>query len=275
MKKTSAGKALCLAFAMLWALMTIFPLAITFLSSMKNNVEINMGMFALPTVWRTENYAEAIYAAGVLRAIVNSLFLSICSTVLLSVVGMMVSYVLSRKKHFFVKPLYVLFMLGVMVPVHCTIIPISVLAGALRAKNSYPFLMMVYVAFNIAQSVFLFTGFMDGISREIDEAARIDGCGDFRLLGRILFPLCVPVLSTEAIFMLTYCYGELIFSLTLLSDVDKYTISRALLSFSGNHTISYGPIFASIILAVLPMMIIYVLFHEKVQAGMMAGAIKG
>lgn len=273
--KKGLGRTLAYVFAVGWAAITIFPLAITFLSSVKNNVEINQGMFSLPAVWRFENYQQALIDAGVGRAIGNSIFLSIGSTVLLTVVGMLVSYVLSRKKFRYVKPLYALFMLGVMVPVHCTIIPISVLAGTLQAKNSYAFLIMIYVAFNIAQAVFLFTGYMNGISPEIDEAARIDGCGDMRLLFGILLPMCAPIISTEAIFMLTYCYGELIFSLTLLSDEAKYTISRALLSFSGNHTISYGPIFASIILAVLPMMLIYILFHEKVQAGMMAGAVKG
>ena len=76
-------------------------------------------------------------------------------------------------------------------------------------------------------------------------------------------------------FIFTFCYGELVFALTLLSEEKKYTMSRAILSFTGNHSVEYGPIFACIIIAVLPMMVFYILFHEKVQAGMMAGAVKG
>ncbi|MEA4888454.1 MAG: carbohydrate ABC transporter permease [Clostridiaceae bacterium] len=273
--KVSVCRLLLYFFSFFWALMTIFPLLLTFLSSMKNNVEINLGMFNLPRTWRFENYVEAVRSANIVRAVGNSIFLSVMATLLLTVIGIMVSYVLSRKKFVFIKPMYSLFMVGIMVPVHCAIIPISTLAGSLHAKNQYWFLILVYVAFNISQAVFLYTGFINGINKEIDEAALIDGCDDFKLLSRIMLPMCKPIISTEAIFMLTYCYGELIFALTLLSDADKYTMSRALLSFTGNHSISYGPIFASIIIAVLPMVVLYITFHEKVQAGMMAGAVKG
>lgn len=273
--KLGAAGILAYIFAFFWAFMTIFPLFITFLSSMKNNVEINTGMFSLPKVWRFENYAEALMVAHIGRAVLNSIYVSIASAILVTVVGIMVSYVLSRKRFIFVKPMYTMFMFGIMVPVHCTIIPISTIAGSLQAKNQYWFLILVYVAFNISQAIFLYTGFINGIGREIDEAALIDGCGDLRLLSGIILPMCKPIIFTEAIFMLTFCYGELIFALTLLSDEKKYTMSRALLSFTGNHSISYGPIFASIIIAVLPMIILYIIFHERVQAGMMAGAVKG
>lgn len=275
-KRLRIGRLAAYLFGFFWAFMTIFPLLITFLSSMKDNIEINMGMFQLPTVWRFQNYLDAWNDAHIGRAVGNSIFLSVGTTLLVTFVGILGSHVLARKQKWKVtRYLYSMFLVGVMVPIHCTIIPISTLAGRMQAKNEFWFLILVYSAFNLAQAIFLFTGFISNIDREMDEAAYMDGCGDFRLLYKIILPLCKPIISTEAIFIFTFCYGELVFALTLLSEEKKYTMSRAILSFTGNHSVEYGPIFACIIIAVLPMMVFYILFHEKVQAGMMAGAVKG
>lgn len=261
--------------AAIWGFITIFPLFVTFLSSLKDNQEINMGMFKLPGKWLWSNYVSAFQGAHIGKAVLNSIFLGITSTVIVTIVGMLAAYILSRKK-FRLKPLiYSLFLIGVMVPVHCTIIPISSLATQVGGKNSYWFLILVYVAFNLSQAIFLFTGYLNEVSRELDEAAIIDGCNDLQLLGFVLTPVSIPIISTEAILAFIFGYGELIFAMVLLSDESKYTISRAMLSFSGGYQQELGPIFASIIVAVLPMIILYILFHEKVQSGMLSGAVKG
>ena len=138
------------------------------------------------------------------------------------------------------------FMVGVMIPVHCTIVPISSIASSLGAKDSYWFLVLVYIAFNLAQAVYLYIGFIQGIDKELDEAAIIDGCNDVSLLTKILMPICKPIIATEAIFVFIYGYGELIFSLILLSKPEKYTASRAMLNFTGEHSTDMGPQFALI-----------------------------
>lgn len=159
---------------------------------------------------------------------------------------MMAAYILARKRLFFVKQLYLFFMVGVMIPVHCTIVPISSIASSLGAKDSYWFLVLVYIAFNLAQAVYLYIGFIQGIDKELDEAAIIDGCNDVSLLTKILTPICKPIIATETIFVFIYGYGELIFSLILLSKPEKYTVSRAMLNFTGEHSTDMGPQFAFI-----------------------------
>lgn len=234
-----------------------------------------MGLFKMPEIWRVENYVKAANGANALGSIGNSLFLAVATTILVSVVGMMAAYILARKKLFFVKPIYMLFMVGVMVPVHCTLVPISGIATALNAKDAYWFIILVYSAFNLAQAVFLYTGFIEGIDRELDEAAIIDGCNDVNLLTRVLLPVCKPILATEAIFVFIYGYSELIFSLVLLSKPEKYTVSRAMLGFTGSHSTDMGPQFAFVVMAVIPTVVIYILFHEKVESGILSGAVKG
>ena len=137
----------------------------------------------------------------------------------------MAAYILARKNFKILSVIKVLFLFGVMVPIHCTIIPINNLATALNAKNQYYFLLFVYSAFQLAQAVFLFTGYLQGVSRDLDEAAIIDGANDWILLFKILIPISKPIMSTVAVLSFVYCYGELMFSMTLLTDVKK--IGRA------------------------------------------------
>lgn len=275
MSKRKAGTLFLYLIALLWGFITIFPLVITFFSSLKDNEGINLSMFSLPTEWLWSNYADAFSKAHMGRAVINSIYVGVMTTLLVTVVGMLAAYILSRKQFKLRGAVYVLFLVGVMVPVHSAIIPISSLGTAIGGRNTFWFLILVYGAFNLSQGIFLYTGFLDGIERELDEAAVIDGCGDFQLLFKVLLPLSKPIIATEAILAFIYGYGELIFSMILLNDETKYTISRAMLTFQGGYQLQLGPIFASIIIAVLPMIIIYVLFHERVQAGMLAGAVKG
>mgnify|MGYP002582947577 CR=1 FL=1 len=137
-----------------------------------------------------------------------------------------------------------------MIPVHCTIVPISSIASSMGAKNSYWFLVLVYTAFNLLDFDRLERqsfGFIQGIDRELDEAAIIDGCNDVFLLTKILAPICKPIIATETIFVFIYGYGELIFSLILLSKPEKYTVSRAMLNFTGEHSTDMEQQFAFIV----------------------------
>ena len=261
--------------ALIWGAITLLPLVVTVLSSFKNNTEIYNGTFTLPEVWRVENYARAADVANALVSIRNSLLLAVGTVILVSIIGMMSAYILSRKRLFFIKPISILFMLGIMIPIHCTIIPISSMATQFNTKNSYFFLLLIYVTFNLAQAIFIYNGFLNGVDRELDEAAIIDGCSDVSLLLRILVPVCKPALATQAIFVFVYAYGELIFSLTLISDYAKFTVARSLLAFTGEHATTLGPQFAFMVMAMIPTVILYLVFHEQVESGMLSGAVKG
>lgn len=276
MKTRSWKKFVLYTIAIIWLLATIIPLLYVFISSFKTNDEMYRSALNLPIHWKIENYAVANELGHSIRSIGNSLLVAISTTVIEVIVAMMAAYAISRKRHiFFARHAYMLFVIGVMVPIHSTLIPISSMAADWGLKNNFAYLVLVYVCFNLAQGIFLFTGFLDSVSREIDEAAIIDGCSDFRLLRSILLPVCKPIIATEAIFSFIYAYGELVFSLTLISDPAKYTVPRAMLSFWGEFSAQMGPQYAFIILSVIPVIIVYVLFHNQIQSGVMSGAVKG
>ena len=276
MKRRSWKKLILYAIAGVWLLATIIPLLYVFISSFKTNDEMYRSALNLPIHWKIENYVVANELGHSFRSIGNSLLVALSTTVIEVIVAMMAAYAISRKRHiFFARHAYMLFVVGVMVPIHSTLIPISSMAASWGLKNNFAYLVLVYVCFNLAQGIFLFTGFLDAVSREIDEAAIIDGCSDFRLLRSVLLPICKPIIATEAIFSFIYAYGELVFSLTLISDPAKYTVPRAMLSFWGEFSAQMGPQYAFIILSVIPVIIIYVLFHNQIQSGVMSGAVKG
>lgn len=261
--------------ALVWAVITIYPLFVTILSSLKDNEEIFGRMFSLPTriVWK--NYYDSLFGANIILGIANSMFLAIITTIIVLVFSVLASYILSREKHVLINLIYYLFIVGVMLPIHTTIIPISKTAASLGGTNTFWFLLLVYSAFQLPQAIFLITGYMKGVSKELDESAKIDGCNRLSTLFLIIVPVCTPILSTVAILVFVYGYSELIFSIILLHSPHKYPISRALMYFTGDFSVRMGPVFSSIVVAVIPMIIIYLLFHERVQRGMLAGAIKG
>ena len=274
-KDTSVFNKFLFYFAVFWSIITIMPLFTTLLSSFKSNNEIFSNMLSLPQVWLFQNYYDALFGANILRSVINSMILGLGTAVAAVLISLLAAYVFSRKTHFFVKPLYFLFLAGLLLPVHTALIPLSKLAAGFRLINSYPYMIAVYTAFMLPQSIFLATGYLNGIPREMDEAAVIDGCGMFGVFRHVLFPMSTPIISTIAILSFVYGYSELIFSIIFLTDRNLFPVSRGLMFFTGERITRMGPVFAAIIIAVIPMIILYLIFHEKVQKGMVVGAIKG
>jgi raffinose/stachyose/melibiose transport system permease protein len=273
--KRRGNSAAVYVFSVFWSVVTILPLLTTALSSFKSNAEIFSNMLALPQKWLFENYHSALFGANIFKGIINSMILGLGTALLVVMVSLLASYVFSRKTHFFVKPLYLLFLTGLMLPVHTAIIPLSKIAAGLRLIDSYWYLIPVYAAFQLPQAIFLATGYINGISRELDEAATIDGCNMFSVLYHIFVPISAPIISTITVLSFVYGYSELVFSIILLTDKNKFPVSRALMFFTGERVTRMGPVFAAIIIAVIPMVVLYLIFHEKVQKGMVAGAVKG
>lgn len=268
-------RTLTYAFANIWALATLVPLVTTFLSSLKSNADIFGGSLLLPSQWLFSNYAEAIVDANILNSVLNSLILGLGTTVLVLIVSLHAGFILARQRYWFIKPVYVFFLFGLLLPVHATIIPISKVAVSLNGTDNYLFLILVYTAFQLPQAIFLVTGYIGSISRELDESATIDGCRTPGILYRIIMPISTPIISTVAILSFIYGYSELVFSVILINNKALFPVSRALMFFTGTRVTRMGPVFASIIIAVMPMIVLYIFFHERVQKGMVAGSVKG
>lgn len=261
--------------AVMWSIMTLYPLIWTFLSSLKTNNEIFGKPFNLPTIFHFEYYMDALVKANMAQCLFNSLIITSATTFLVVAISSMAAYVLARFTFKWINYIYLYFIAGVIVPIHSCLVPLVRMISAVNGQNNYPIIILLYTAFNLPVAVFLITGFMKGIPKELDEAATIDGCGPFSLLFKILLPVASPILATAAILTFLFTYNELIFAVLFISKRSLYTISLGLLSFIGFRAINYGPTFAGVIIAVIPMIVIYTLFQERVEKGLSAGAVKG
>ncbi len=266
-----------LVFACFWALFTLYPFIVAVFSSLKDNDGIFSNMLAAPTspVWG--NYANALFSARIDRSIFNSLIVSSMSTVGILLFSSMVSFVLSRTDFKLNKAVFMLFLMGIVLPVYATLIPLVKMITKIpfMKSNSFFTLALIYIAINLPTSIFIITGFMRGISKELDEAATIDGCSVPALFFHILLPITMPAIATAGILAFLRCYNEMTFALVFLSERAKYTISLGMLYFSGDKSVEMGPLFAAIVLATIPMVVVYMLFQEQIQSGMVAGAVKG
>lgn len=274
MKKHKSGTIVMYVFLFAMTLMFAMPMVFTLLSSVKTKVEIFADPFALPQIWKFSNYAEAWKGANMSRYFLNSLLQAGSTVIISAVVASMASYVLARFDFKFNKFLVVFFMLGMMVPMHTVLVPVAYLIGAMNLKNNIPALILIYVAFNLPFSIMVTTNFMKGINKSLEEAALIDGATYGQVFRKVVLPLSVPALSTISIFNFLGAWNNILFPLLFINNKNLKPISLGLLNFNGERGSDYGPLMAAIVITVTVPLVLYLLFQEKVEGGLAAGAVK-
>ena len=261
MKKNKTGTICLYAAAILWTICCLFPLAFSALSSFKNTTQILSRPFALPEQISFENYLYAIEHAQILRAVWNSIVYAFLATAIILLVSLLAAYALTRLR-FRLAPAFSLFYVaGITLPIYAALVPLSQIMSTLHLRDTVIGLVLVYVA--------------RSISRELDEAARIDGCTTGGILFRIIMPLMKPAATSAAIITFLRIYNDLILAILFLSDKKLQTVSIALLSFKSESYVDYGGSFAGILLSILPLVVLYILFQNKIIGGMTDGAVKG
>jgi raffinose/stachyose/melibiose transport system permease protein len=256
-----------------FAFLSMIPFLWLLISSFKSNDEIYGKPFALPSVFQFENYITAWNKAHIGQNLTNSLTISVTAVIIMLLFASMAAYVLTRvtPNLFF----YTYFTLGIMIPVHTVLIPTFILMKNFGLYNTMYGLIILYAASNLSLAVFILTGFMKSIPREIEEAAILDGCSLTRIFFSIILPLSTPGLATVGILTFLNCWNEYLFAYVLISNPNIKTITQGIYALQGAYNTNYGPLTAALVIAILPVLIVYVIFQEQVIAGMTAGAVKG
>lgn len=166
-------------------------------------------------------------------------------------------------------------MLGLTVPIHAAILPVFIILRNLKMTDSYQSLILPYSAFAMAMAIMISSSFIEGIPKELEEAACIDGCNVYGIFGRIILPLMKPALATISIFVFLQAWNELMFAVIFISDSKYRTLSVGIQTLSGSYTTSWGPIGAALVIATFPTLILYSLMSNKIQESLVMGAIKG
>lgn len=273
-KKFSIQKVVMYVLLILTAAIFAAPMIFTLLSSIKTKVEIFANPFALPEIPQWSNYVEAWTNADMSKYFINSIIQAGATVIVLAIVSSMAAFVLSRFQFKWSKGMLLFFMVGMMVPVHTVLVPVSYIIGALNLKNNVVALVMIYVAFNLPFSILVVTNFMKGVNKSLEEAALIDGASYFQIYRYVMLPMTVPALSTISIFNFLGAWNNILFPLLFINDKKLKPIALGLLNFNGERGSDYGPLMAAIVITVAVPLVIYLLFQEKVEGGLAAGAVK-
>lgn len=260
-----------------FSLSCLFPLIWMLYSSLKEKRVFNADIMGLPNNPTLVNYIRILNNQDyhLAEAMLNSLRTTFFSILLIVLFSFVIGYILSRVRFKMNRPLYVLFLMGMLIPVHSLLVPIYVVFRSLNLNDKWFTLILPYVSFGLPIGIFLVEGFVKSIPISLEEAAAIDGSSFSYTLWNIILPICRPILTTVAIVQVFSCWNEFSFALVLMKDVKLQTVPLALTQFKGQFASDYPKQMASMLLTMAPIVILYFIFSREIIKGMVAGAVKG
>lgn len=264
------------AFIALWAVMVVFPLLWTVVSSFKSDREIFASTWKLPSTWHWDNFSRAWQQSNIGGYFLNSVIVVCSGVVLTLLLSSAVAYVLARFEFPGNRVLYYLFVGGMVFPGFLALVPLFFVVQNLGLLNTYLGLILVYAAHGMSFSVFFLTAFFRTQSRELAEAALVDGCTHWGVLFRIMLPLARPGLVSIGIFQFLGMWNEYLLPLVLNTDEKHYLVTQGLANIAvtqGYHS-DWSGLFAGLTISMLPVLVVYLAFHRQISAGMTAGALK-
>lgn len=262
----------------IFSLTCIFPLVWMLYSSLKEKRAFNADIIGFPKEPTIANYKRILentdYHLG--SSMFNSFRTTLLSVALIVMLGFIVGYILARIKFKMNRVLYIMFLMGMLIPVHSLLVPIYVVFKNCGLTNKWFTLVIPYVAFGLPVAIFLVEGFVKGIPVALEEAAAIDGSSFTRTLFQIIMPICRPIMTTIAIIQVFSCWNEFSFALILINKSRKlWTVPLAMTQFTGQFSSDYPKIMAAMLLTMSPIVVLYFCFSKQIIKGMVAGAVKG
>jgi raffinose/stachyose/melibiose transport system permease protein len=258
------------------AVCQIYPLIWLFLFSLKTNKEVfGMSPFALPQNPQWGNYAKAWVEGHIGSYFFNSVMYTVISVILTIILASFVTFAITRMSWKLSRLVLGLFMAGYMIPLHSTLIPLFKFFKTLNLIDNPASIIISYTAFNLPITIMILSGFYKALPREIEEAAVMDGCSIHRIFFQITLPMTVPVLSTTAIINMIYNWNEFVFVNTFLSSDQWKTLTVGVNNFVGQYLTDWGPIGATLVISIVPILIAFLLLSDRIVEGIAAGSVKG
>ena len=274
-KKALAWKIVIYIFLVLMAFLYLAPLVWMFFVSLKTNTEIYKSPFALPEEIQLGNFIFAWTAGKLGIATLNSAIVCVTALILNIIIGCMASFALGRLRFKMSGAVMTYFLIGMMIPIHCILIPLFKTFSNMHLYNSLLGLIIPYTVVSLPTTIFIMTGFFKNMPNEMFEAACIDGCSIYKIFTSIALPLSKTGIFVTALMAFVGNWNELLLAMVFISDDAKKTLPVALSKFVGPYNTNYTQMFAAIIIAILPTIIVYCCFSNQIVDGLTAGAVKG
>jgi len=258
----------------------VYPVFMILINSLKKESAISTGTaFELPTAESfagLDNYVDAIASKGFLTAFGYTLLITITSVVLILVCCSMCAWFITRVKAWYSKVLYFLFVFSMVVPFQMLMFTLSATANKLHLDTPYT-ICIIYLGFGAGLAVFMFTGFMKSVPIEVEEAAMIDGCNPLQTFFLVVLPILKPTLISVGILETMWLWNDYLLPYLVLDRTKDYmTIPILIQYFRGSFgRVEMGPMMASIMLNIIPIIIVYLACQKYIIKGVAAGAVKG
>lgn len=274
-RKRGWGRPLGYLLLVLVAFVFLYPVMLMILTSFKSTPEIFRNPFGLPEEFGVSGFAAVWQRASFGLYLRNSLLITGCSAALLLLTAAPAAYALARYSFRLRAALFLFFLAGIMIPIRLGILPLYLLMRDLGLLDTPFSLILTYTASGMPMSVFLLSVFFRHLPRELEDAARIDGGSEQQIFWRIMLPLVRPGLATVVIVNVVPWWNDFFFPLLFLQSDTWKTIPLGMQIFFGQHLIDWSLVFSGMLLASLPLLIIYLLMSRQFIAGLTAGAVKG
>lgn len=263
------------------AALTLFPMYIMVVNSFKSRAQIFTDTMGLPKSLDFSFYISAIEKMKFLKAISNSLVVTVISIVLIIVFSSMAAWAIVRSSSRLANFILFTFVVTMLVPFQSVMIPLMQYMSGWEIKainfsmiDSFYGLIFMYIGFGTSLSVFLYHGFIKAIPRSLEEAAMIDGCNRFQVFWRIVFPNLKPITVTVAILNVIWIWNDYLLPSLVLRSPNLRTIPLSTFYFFGEFTIQWNLAMAGLVLTIIPIIIFYLFSQKYIIKGVMAGAVK-
>lgn len=252
------------------------PLYLTLITAFKTSKESARDFFSFPSELYWGNFLEVIGSNNFVQFFTNSIVITAVSIILITLIVPLTAYAISRNMNkWYYKTLFVLFIVGIIIPFQVIMLPVTKLMTQLDLLNR-PGLILLYVTYALTQGVFLYVGYIKtSIPKELEEAAYVDGCSKFRTYRSIIFPLLNPLTATIIIINAFWIWNDFLLPLLILNKSEAmWTLPLFQYNFKSQYTFNYNLAFASFVLTIVPIMLVFMVFQKQIIAGLTGGAVK-
>jgi raffinose/stachyose/melibiose transport system permease protein len=261
-------------FAIILGLIFLVPFYFVIVNSVKGFSEILIDAAALPKEILFSNYAKVWEIISFQDAFINSLIITVLSVTGIVLISSMAAWKMVRTPGKLSKFLFILFVSAMVIPFQTVMIPLMKLGGMIGIMNSIPGIVIMYFGFGVSLSLFLYHGFVKTIPQEIEESARIDGCSQFGVFWRIVFPLLKPITVTVIILNTLWIWNDYLLPLLVLQDAELRTIPLATSSFFAQYTKQWDMGLAALVMGIAPVIVFFLFLQKHIIKGIAAGSIK-
>lgn len=256
------------------AVAIIYPLIWMVLNGFKTNLELFGDPWGLPASWSPANFIKA-WNLGVVRYLANSMIVTGTSVVATVLFSAMAAYALTRHRIPFAGPITVLLLGGMMLAPAVALIPLFRLLQSIGIYDTYWALIVLYTAFRIPFTVFLIRAYMVTLSREMEDAAIVDGANRWQTFWLVIMPLSRPIIVSAALLQALFAWNEFVFALVFINDTDLKTLPVGLLAMQGRVLSDWPVLFAALTMAAIPMVLLFVAGQRQFIRGLAEGYGKG